>query len=446
MEQTSKTIAVVGGGLVGSLEAILLAKKGHTVHLYELRSDLRKQPRFSGVSINLALSVRGIAALRKAGLDDLIVRQGIPMHGRMIHNRDGSLNFLRYGRKGQYILSIDRRNLNERLLDAAEKNPKVTIFFEHKLKSVDIKTGRMVFTVPNQGDVETKADYVFGCDGNYSSVRRAIMRNTRMDYRQEYIPHGYKELTLPPTADKQFQLADGSLHIWPRGTFMMIGLPNLDKTFTLTMFMPFATFDAIKTEEDLLSFFEREFPDSIPLIGKEKLVEDYFRNPTGSLRTIKCKPYHCHKAIILGDAAHAMVPFYGQGMNAGLEDANIFDELLTKNNGNFEATFEEFSRTRNPNAEAICDLALSNYVEMRDSVNSTWFRFRKVVDNTLNYFFPNSFIPLYTMVTFSEIPYAEVIARDKRQKKLVSSGLVASGFGLALAGFLGGYYVAKSKL
>eukprot|EP00050_Salpingoeca_kvevrii_P007151 m.294150 g.294150 ORF g.294150 m.294150 type:complete len:459 (+) comp12935_c0_seq1:2078-3454(+) len=425
-------VIVVGGGLVGSLVTILLAQRGYTVRLYEGRKDIRKEPRYKGLSINLALSTRGIAALEAAGLAEEITREGLPMGARMIHSHSGDQSAQPYGTPDQAILSIDRRNLNEMLLNRAESFSNVTLFFDHKCTSHSLRAQTVEFV--HAGVTRSdKADLIIGADGAHSTIRRFLMRYVRMDFEQIYIPHGYKELTIPASAEGEFQLRERFLHIWPRQSFMMIALPNQDKTFTATLFMPYDKFDTIKTPDEIIELFETEFPDAVPLLGKKKIVEDYQNSPTGRLIQIKCAPYHGNRTLIIGDAAHAMVPFYGQGMNAGFEDCLILSELFSITGGDVDAVLAAFSDSRNADAKAICDLARYNYVEMRDSVNSKWFIFRKKIDNLLHKLFPKSFIPLYTMVTFSQIPYATVIERHRRQQRMVDIGL-----GVAAASVLGG--------
>eukprot|EP01135_Chromosphaera_perkinsii_P006762 Nk52_evm10s578 gene=Nk52_evmTU10s578 len=442
-------VAVVGGGLVGALNACYFAKRGYKVDVYEFRKDIRQQKHYAGKSINLAMSERAIEALEGVGLAEKVKEKGIPMHARMIHGRDGSRSAIPYGTAEQHLYSVDRRLLNEVLLNEAEKISAVNFHFEHKLESANFDSGKMVFNVSGsavstddltgQNTVDASADLIVGCDGAFSAVRKLMMKRPRFNYQQEYIPHGYKELTMPPTKDGDWCMETNYLHIWPRNEFMMIALPNQDKTFTLTLFMPFDIFETITTEEDVMKFFETNFPDAIPLIGKKLLLKDYFQNPTSALVSVKCSPYHVNdKAVIMGDAAHAMVPFYGQGMNAGFEDCSIFNRILNKFDDDFGQSIKEFSETRKEDAHAICDLAMYNYVEMRSSVNSKWFLFRKHVDNILHRIFPNTFIPLYTMVAFTRIPYATVVRSSSIQSKLVDRGIfglsVFSIFALVLAG------------
>ncbi|RXN10477.1 kynurenine 3-monooxygenase [Labeo rohita] len=393
-----KVIAVVGGGLVGSLNACFLAKRGFDVAVYESREDIRQAKVVKGRSINLALSHRGRQALKHVGMEDKIVSKAIPMHARMIHNLNGKCSPIPYGKKGQYILSADRANLNKELLTAADAYPNTTLNFNHKLQDWSPKTGTMTFIGPDGQKKEMLADLIVGCDGAFSAVRKQFLRQSRFNYSQTYIPHGYMELTMPPK-DGDFAMEPNYLHIWPRNTFMMIALPNLDRTFTCTLFMPFEEFDKIRTGEEVIRFFQKYFPDSVPLIGVEALKQDFFRLPAQAMVSVKCTPYHLFdKCVLMGDAAHAVVPFYGQGMNAGFEDCLVFDEIMDLLNENLAAVLEEYTRVRVPDDHAIADLAMYNYVEMRAHVNSRYFLFRKYLDNFLHFIMPKAVIPLYTMV------------------------------------------------
>ncbi|KAJ3412145.1 hypothetical protein HDV05_001183 [Chytridiales sp. JEL 0842] len=423
------SVAVVGGGLVGSLAAIYFAQRGWAVTLYELRKDIRAVKQSSGRSINLALSVRGISALEGAGAGSGILETLIPMKGRMIHIGDGKLQSQAYGVFGECINSVDRKLINEKLLDAVEKYPNVKVVFECNLSSMDVPNKTMMFKRPNGQTLEAKADFIVGADGAFSHVRRELMRVTRISFQQDFIEHAYVELNMPPDTNGNYKMDPNHLHIWPRETFMMIALPNVDRSFTVTLFMPWEKFDSITNEKELLEFFEKTFPDSVPLIGKELLVEDYFKNPKGALVSVKCKPYHYKSsAVIIGDAAHAMVPFYGQGMNCGFEDCLVLNQILDKHLGPkesvtskhpkpaaLEAALEEYTRTRNPDAEAICDLAMYNYVEMRSSVTKWSYLLRKKIESFLYKLIPKTVIPLYTMVSFTRIPYSQALERNKRQ-------------------------------
>ncbi|XP_012818334.1 kynurenine 3-monooxygenase isoform X1 [Xenopus tropicalis] len=391
------------------------------------KTDIRYARMVSGRSINLALSHRGLQALKAVGLDEKIAAMGIPMRARMIHSVKGRKSSIPYGKQHQYILSVDRANLNKELLSAAEKYSNVTMHFEHKLRDCNVDSGTMTFLNNMENIIEKKADLIVGCDGAFSVVRKQFMRKSRFNYSHVYIPHGYKELTIPPRKG-EFAMEPNYLHIWPRNTFMMIALPNLDKSFTCTLFMPFEDFEKLTTGDQVLDFFKTYFPDSIELIGEKKLTEDFFLLPPQAMISVKCSSFCIdHKCVIMGDAAHAVVPFYGQGMNAGFEDCLVFSELMEQYQNNLRICLHEFSRLRVPDAHAISDLAMYNYKEMRAHVNSKWFIFRKQVDNILNAIMPTTFIPLYTMVTFSRIRYHEVILRWKWQKKIINVGLFTVG-------------------
>ncbi|XP_059470305.1 kynurenine 3-monooxygenase [Neocloeon triangulifer] len=415
-------VAIVGGGLVGTLSASFFAKRGHEVHLYELRPDIRHLEHVPGRSINLALSIRGRAALKEVGIEEQVVqRHGIPMFARMIHNLDGTTKPIPYGKKDQCIYSVGRRFLNEALLTAAEKYSNVHCHFNEKLVSANLNQGKMTFErQPNKEVHNVEAQLVVGADGAFSSVRRQMMKQPLFDFSQTYIPHGYLELCIPPLSDGSHAMPKNYLHIWPRGRFMMIALPNQDGSWTVTLFMPFEEFGKLSTPEKLLDFFQQYYPDALPLIGKEKLVSDYFAYKPSPLVSVKCGPYNIgDTAIIIGDAAHAMVPFYGQGMNAGFEDCRLLDAVLLKHNFDLGPALIEFSKTRRPDAEAICNLAMYNYVEMRDLVNRKTFLIRKHFDNLLHTLMPDLWIPLYTSVTFSHMPYAQCIKNKEWQDKMV---------------------------
>ena len=428
--------------------------------------DIRNETSASGKSINLALSVRGLAGLKRAGIDDAILSTLIPMKGRMIHSVDGGLSAQQYGVFGECINSVDRKLINAHLLTEAEKFANVNVYFEHSLQSVDLDEKTLVFENAHGSKSITSADLVIGADGAYSRVRRALMSKVRMDFSQFYIDHGYVELNMPPTASGEYAMDPNHLHIWPRHEFMMIALPNIDKSFTVTLFMPWKQFELIKTQSDLISFFQTHFADSILLLGQDLLVTSYFKNPHGSLVSIKASPYHYKdRALIIGDAAHAMVPFYGQGMNCGFEDTLILDDLFTKHLGRpsdaslatsktsitssgitvptaeqLERILTEYTQIRNPDAEAICDLAMANYVEMRSSVTKVSYLIRKKVETVLHKVFPSLVIPLYSMVSFSRIPYAEA----KRRARVQQAWFETVGWA-SLVGALGLFGVAVGR-
>lgn len=407
------------------------------MQLFESRDDIRLAKVVRGRSINLALSHRGRQALKHVGMEEKIVAKGIPMHSRMIHSPNGKRTPIPYGKKGQYILSVDRANLNKELLTAAEAYSNTTLNFGRKLQDWSKDTGAMTFLGPDGTPEHCQADLIVGCDGAFSAIRKQFLRQSRFNYSQTYIPHGYMELTIPPK-DGDFAMETNYLHIWPRNTFMMIALPNLDKTFTLTLFMPFDEFEKITTPDQVMEFFQTYFADSIPLIGVEELKTDFFRLPAQAMVSVKCSPYHLgNKCVIMGDAAHAVVPFYGQGMNAGFEDCLVFDEIMEQLNEDFDAVLPEYTRVRVPDDHAIADLAMYNYIEMRAHVNSKWFLFRKHVDNLLHFIMPRTIVPLYTMVTFTRTRYHEAIKQWHWQDKVINRGLLIGG----LASVAGGTYL-----
>ncbi|XP_069194020.1 kynurenine 3-monooxygenase [Procambarus clarkii] len=436
-----KVVAVVGAGLVGSLEASLLAKRGYEVHLYEYRDDIRTMDHVPGRSINLAMSIRGRTGLGAVGLEDKIVQQhGIPMRARMIHNKDGSTKPIPYHKDGKCIYSVGRRFVNEELLSTAEEFPNVHIHFCHKLVSADLEKGTMTFlNTRTQDEVRAKADLVIGCDGAYSTMRKQMLKRPHFNYSQQYIPHGYMELCIPATPQGEFSMPCNYLHIWPRGEYMMIALPNQDKSWTVTLFMPFEVFEGLTSPERLLDFFKENYPDAITLIGKERLIRDFFANKALPLINVKCSPYHVGStSLLLGDAAHAMVPFYGQGMNCGMEDCMVLDELMNQFEDDLVKVLPEYSKHRNPDAEAIVDLAMYNYIEMRQLVNSTSFLIRKKWDNLLYRLLPQTWVPLYTMVTFSRERYHLCIMKRKWQDSILSKlikvgGVIGIGAGVVLA-------------
>ncbi|XP_006022121.1 kynurenine 3-monooxygenase [Alligator sinensis] len=426
-------VAIVGGGLVGALNACFFARRGFQVDVFEAREDIRVAKVTRGRSINLALSYRGRQALKAIGMEEQIVSKGIPMFARRIHTPSGKKYSIPYGTKHQYILSVDRANLNKELLTAAEKYPNTKLYFEHKLCQCSAESGTLTIQRCDETTLEITCDLIVGCDGAFSTVRKQFMRQTRFNYSHEYIPHGYMELTIPPR-DGDFAMEPNYLHIWPRNTFMMIALPNLDKSFTCTLFMPFEDFEKLRTGDQVLNFFQTYFPDSVPLIGERELKRDYFLLPAQAMISVKCSSYHIGShCVLMGDAAHAVVPFYGQGMNAGFEDCLVFDELMDQFHNDLSTCLLEFSRLRVPDDHAISDLAMYNYIEMRAHVNSKWFIFRKYVDNFLHMLMPSTIIPLYTMVTFTRIRYHRALQHWKWQNKVINQGLFFTGAAAALS-------------
>ncbi|KAF9928103.1 kynurenine 3-monooxygenase, mitochondrial precursor [Linnemannia zychae] len=456
-----RTVAIVGAGPVGALMAVYLANRGWNVHVYEARPDMRlpeNKAKIQNRSINLALSVRGLTALKGTGLalDELIMKSGLPMRGRMLHiGQEGHLVSQDYGVHGECINSVDRAKLNEDLITAAEELSNVKISFNLTLKKADLDNGTLELeNKETKVIVKAHADLIIGCDGAYSSVRNSLMRFVRLDFAQEYIPHGYCELSIPPkvgaNGQPEFAMDPEHLHIWPRHKFMMIALPNPDKSFTVTLFMPFANFEKIHDKDDLLKFFEEYFADAIPLMGKDLLIKEYFKNPKGSLVMVKANPYHYKdRCIILGDAAHSMVPFYGQGMNCGFEDVRILDTLLSEFNvksfkeggddHSLALALEAYTDRRTKDLKAICELALYNYTEMRHGVTSPLYLMRKKVESWLHLIMPKQVIPLYTMVSFSNRPYSEAYARHHRQGFWLTAASAVVGLGTAAGLLIAGW-------
>jgi kynurenine 3-monooxygenase len=421
-----KRITLVGGGLAGSLAAVYLAKRGYEVNIYERRPDMRNIEIPAGRSINLALSTRGIDALKRVGLDQVVLDQAIPMAGRMMHDEKGNLAYQPYGKDGQAINSVSRAHLNIQLLKLADEHENVNQFFNMRCQEVDIENSICKFLNEETGEmVEVDSDYILGSDGAYSPVRLKMMKNDRFDYSQSYTKSGYKELNITPTSDGDFAMDPDSLHIWPRGNFMMIALPNPDKSFTCTLFMPYdgdVGFDQINSDQEILDFMNTYFADAVPLMPE--LLNDFKQNPVGSLVTVRCYPWHMKKATLIGDACHAIVPFYGQGMNCAFEDCVELDNCLEEF-GDWDNAMNEYQKRRKPNADAIADLALQNFIEMRDLVGDKDFLHYKKIEHQLCELHPDLFKSQYEMVTFSKVPYSEAMTKGAQNTQRVYD-LIAS--------------------
>jgi kynurenine 3-monooxygenase len=423
MTKVKKDITLIGAGLVGSLLAIYLAKKGYKVNVFERRNDMRKGSNYAGRSINLALSDRGWKALTEIGIADDIKEIAIPMYGRFMHAIDGSTAFQPYGKEGQAIYSVSRSGINCTLMDLAESHENVNLHFEMKCLGVNLKTSTAQFE-DNKGVAHhIHSDLIFGSDGAFSAARLTQQTNIdRFDYHQFYIDCGYKELTIPAGPNGSFLMEKNALHIWPRGKYMMIALPNKDGSFTCTLFFPFEgekSFAALQTKEAVKTFFEAEFKDAVPLMPT--LVDDFFNNPTSSLVTVKCFPWTVEdKLALIGDAAHAIVPFFGQGMNCGFEDCSVLNGLIDKHENNWQTILKEYQNLRKPDADAIADLALGNFIEMRDLVADPMFLLRKKIEARFNEKYPEKWIPAYSMVTFSpHIRYSEALQKGQFQDKIM---------------------------
>jgi kynurenine 3-monooxygenase len=417
---------LIGSGLAGGLLAAYLGRRGDEVDLYERRADPREGNIIGGRSINLAISTRGIHALEKIGIADEALRNAIPMRGRMIHDKSGTLHFAPYDvDPKKCINSIGRAALNATVIEAAQRHPNVRVHFNHKCTDVDIDSA-VAHLETATSVVTAQGDTVIGVDGAFSAVRKSMQHEiTNFQYDESYLAHGYKELTIPPGPDGSWRMEKNALHIWPRKSFMMIALPNPDGSFTCTLFWEFEgprSFATTKTDDEVRLFFEEEFPDAVSLMPT--LLEDFRNNPTGSLVTIRCAPwFYRDKACLVGDAAHAVVPFYGQGMNAAFEDCVVLDECLEEFPQDWEHAFAEYFRRRKENADALAGLAIGNFIEMRDKTASKTFRAKKKLDHALEAAFPGIYLPLYTMVTFTQIPYAKAVKRAQIQDALVYATL-----------------------
>ena len=418
-------ITLVGAGLAGSLLAIFLARRGHRVKLLERRFDPRKGGASAGRSINLALANRGMAALEEVGVMESVRSELIPMAGRMLHDEEGRLKLIPYGNKPHEVIhSVSRAGLNALLLDAAEATGRVSIRFGATVSGVDFANRQVRFTAGHSPQPQAAPyDVLIGTDGSASAVRAAILERTGGRLDEEPLGHGYKELSIPPASRSGggFRMEKGALHIWPRGEYMLIALPNVDGSFTVTLFLPNQgeeSFEALTTPEAVRALFERRFADAIPLMPG--LGEDFFANPTGHLETIRCAPWSFEDhALVLGDAAHAIVPFHGQGMNAAFEDCSAFDQSLRDPVRPWNEVFAEFEERRRPDTDAIADMALENYVEMRSTVREPKFQLKKDLSFRLEERHPGRFIPRYSMVMFHTIPYAEARRRGAIQEEIL---------------------------
>jgi kynurenine 3-monooxygenase len=420
-----KEIIIAGAGLVGSLLAIYLAKRGYKVSIYEKRHDMRKETMSAGRSINLALSDRGLLALERVGLVEEIKEISIPMTGRYIHNIDGTTAFQPYGREGQYINSVSRAALNMKLMDMAEQQG-IKIYFGQKCSSVDWEKNTMAIESTSSGSKSiVKFDLLFGADGAFSLMRlQHQLQHEKFDYHQHYIDCGYKELTIPPAASGDFAMKINALHIWPRRDYMLIALPNMDKTFTCTLFFPFegdTSFSQLDAPDKVKAFFDKTFPDAVSFMPN--YVEEFLNNPTSSLVTVKCYPWvREDKFGLIGDAAHAIVPFFGQGMNCGFEDCRILDEMIGKYDHDWETILQEFQMNRKPDADAIADLAVNNFTEMKERTADPKFLLQKKIEAWLHEKHPDKWIPAYSQVTFNpHIRFADAFRNAMKQEAIMRS-------------------------
>ena len=410
---------IIGSGLAGPLLAIYLSQHGHTIDLYEKRSDLRIENISVGKSINLALSHRGIKALKSADVFDQIEPLLIPMKGRMIHLSHEEVEFQPYSiHSNEYINSVSRGALNKVLMSTAEKSGKVKIYFNHLLSKIDESNNELVFENGNRAPIK---NHIFGADGAGSYIRSYIDMNVPSPSYTDPLGHDYKELHIAPDKDDNFQLDPNALHIWPREKFMLIALPNMDKSFTCTLFLPVdgkISFNAFSSPKLVIDFFSEHFGDVLPLLGN--FPNTFFNNPTGKLATIYADEWqYNNQYCLIGDAAHTVVPFFGQGMNASFEDCEIFMQCLDETSGNWDEVFRKYNSFRKSDGHAIAKMAIENYVEMRDLVTQEKYKQQKKTSNILWKNFPEYFIPRYNMVSFTSIPYSEVYRRGEIQKQIM---------------------------
>ncbi|MBN4061896.1 MAG: kynurenine 3-monooxygenase [Flavobacteriales bacterium] len=425
-----KKVTIVGAGLVGSLQAVYMAKRGWQVEVFERRPDLRKAEIDAGRSINLVVARHGWKSLEEAGIADEIRKLTIPVYGRMIHDEKGDTNFQPYSVKGKAIHSVSRSGLNAKLMDCAEQYQNVKFHFSERCSDVDLNNATAIFENSETGkQTNISADLIIGADGAYSEVRHRMMMTDRFNYSQQYIEHGYKEIHFPPNDDGTPKMQQDALHIWPRKNYMLMGLSNLDGGFTGTLFFPFESdgwsFGSIKTENDVTRFFEEVFPDAIPLIPN--FAEQYFANPTSSLVIVRCYPWTYKNVMLIGDAAHAIVPFYGEGMNCGFEDCFVFDQLMDEFDEDLNRVLPEYGKSRKPNGDAIADLSMRNFIEMRDLVADPQFVLRKKIEAKIYAQYPEKWIPLYSQVKFTDIPYSEALKEGQRQDEIMKKILRKDG-------------------
>ncbi len=418
-----KKATIVGSGLVGSLWAIYLAREGYNVRVFEKRPDLRKSKISAGKSINLATSYRGWKALDEIGIGDDIRKIAIPMYGRTLHNDNGQTSYQPYGINKQAIYSVSRGDINCRLMDLAEKTGKVQIEFNRECVNADPESATSWFKHTKTGTVtKINADVMFATDGAFSAVRyNAMQKLDRFNYSQQYIPDGYREILLPANADGSFKMNRDTLHIWPRGRFMLIALPNFDGSFTCTLFMPFEgheyCFNNLTSREKINAFFKSTFPDFFEMMPN--IADEWEKHPLSSLAIVRCYPWFHGKTFLMGDAAHATVPFFGQGMNCGFEDCTVLWNLMKNHSENWSKIGPEYQTARKPNGDAVQDLSLQNYIVMRDKVNDADYQLLQKVERRISELYPEKYFPLYSMVSFSEIEYRTALEKGNAQEEMI---------------------------
>ena len=425
-----ETITVIGAGLVGSALSMFLAKMGYRVEVYERNPDIREANVTSGRSINLTLCDRGFKALDALGVGDIVRGISVPAYGRLIHDVKSDLSFQPYGNNDEAIYSISRSDLNRALLNFAEENFDIKFHFNEKCVGLDLATATVEMKNSSDGTVKTrKADHLFGCDGAHSSVRMQLQKMNLFNFSQQYWDQGYKELHVPLDADSYWTSKHNALHIWPRGHYMLIAFPNTDGSFTCSLHIPYEgklSFQSIQTDADLLALFQESFPDVIKLMPT--LVEDFFRNPPNPMITIKCSPWSFQgKVALIGDAAHAIYPSYGQGANTGFEDCLVLYECMQRHGGDWRSLLREYESLRKPNTDAIADLCVEHFIELRDLVGDQRFQLRKEIERKINRMYPEKYRDLYSMITFSCMPHAEALQVDRRQRVIVDEIMRVEG-------------------
>ena len=436
---SNNRIAIVGAGLAGSLLALKLSQQGHAVDVYERRQDPRSLAANAGRSINLGLSKRGMQALASVGLLEEVLNSAVVMRGRVIHSPDGSSRYQPYGKDEQEVLhSIDRNELNYLLLDKAEQYPDLKIHFEHKLVRAD-KTQRTLELVADNEQILVKPKWVIGADGAFSNMRKELQYGERADYHQEYLEWGYKELTLDVGSDGQSVIELSALHVWPRKHCMFVSHPNRDGSHTLTLFLPFKgedSFQSLQSSADVEQLFKKYFPDLIPLLPG--LLTQWEQHPVGSLITTRTSQW-CFDdwAVLVGDACHAVYPFFGQGMNSAFEDCYLLTTLLSEHPDDIATVFQQYESRRRPHTDALAELSKANFVELRQKVQSPWFVARKKLDVAINKILPNTWLPLYTMIAHSTMPYGDALKRARKQERILNviGSMIVASIGISLVVF-----------
>ena len=419
----SKEVTIVGAGLVGSLCAIYMIKRGYRVNVFERRKDLRTEIINAGKSINLALSERGWSALRKAGVEKEVLKIAIPVNKRIMHDDKGVLTEQAYGNEGQAIYSVSRAEMNVLLMNMAEKNG-ARLYFSEKCVDIDFSSASATFHNTTTGkSSDIKSDFLVGSDGAFSAVRKAMVAKHDHKYKYNEIEHDYKELLIPAGRNSSYLIDKNALHIWPRGNFMLMALANLDGSFTCTLFAPKKgrnSFEELNSKESVEKYFKSKFPDFFSLIPN--LYQQWSDNPTSSLGIIRTFPWHVNDSVVLiGDAAHATVPFYGQGMNAGFEDCRILNELLEKYEDDFDICFREYTKIRKPNGDGLQDLSMHNFIVMRDKTADSKFLLQKKIEKKFSNLYPEKWVPLYSMVSFTNIPYSKAWEIGMKQEKIMQN-------------------------